>query len=141
MVSLRLVAIASNMAFIGYGYLAQLWPILALHLMMLPLNTWRLRGALANGDDRATQCPGNRPVSVSVTRAMLFLARLPQTWRERNRLRRELSTMSPHDFGDLPVPPGMIFDECRRWPWQNESQQWRTIRKWRRYVTSRSDSP
>ena len=49
MVSLRLVAIASNLAFISYGYLAHLWPILGLHLVMLPLNMWRLRGALADG--------------------------------------------------------------------------------------------
>lgn len=46
MVSLRIIAIASNLAFIGYGYLAGLGPILALHLIMLPLNGWRLRGAL-----------------------------------------------------------------------------------------------
>lgn len=131
MVSLRLVAIASNLAFIGYACLAQLWPILALHTIMLPLNVWRLRGAMANGDAPAMRChsPWNR------------LARLGQTWRERNRLRREVSTMSPRDFGDLPVAPGIIFDECRRWPWQNVSPQWRTIREWRRFVPSSSDDP
>jgi len=143
MVSLRLVAIASNVAFIGYACLAHLWPILALHTIMLPLNIWRLRGALAHGEDPAMRChsPGNHAVSVSVTRATLFLTRLPQTWRERNRLRRELSTMSPHDFGDLPIPPGMIFDECRRWPWQNVSPLWRTVREWRRPVPSRNQYP
>ena len=142
MASLRLIAIASNLAFISYGCLAHLWPILALHAIMLPLNTWRLHGALANGDDPAMRChsPGNRSVSASVTRAMLSLARLPRTWRERNRLRRELSTMSPGDFGDLQIPPGMIFEECRRWPWQNVSPQWRTIREWRRFVSSRSEN-
>ena len=140
MVSLRIVAIASNLAFISYGCMARLWPILALHMIMLPLNTWRLRGALGKGDEHAMRChsPGNRAGSVSVKRVILFLVRLPQTWRERDRLRRELSTMSPHDFGDLPVSPGMIFDECRRWPWQNVSPQWRTIREWRRPVPSKS---
>src|SRR5579863_8716863 len=140
MVSLRLVAIASNLAFICYGCLAHLWPILALHTIMLPLNTWRLHGALTNGNDPAMRCQSSGNRAVSVTRAMVSLGRLPRTWRERNRLRRELSTMSPHDFGDLPIPPGMIFDECRRWPWQNVSPQWRTIREWRRFVPSRSES-
>jgi CRP-like cAMP-binding protein len=42
MVPLRSVAIASNVAFITYGYLAALYPILLLHLVLLPLNIWRL---------------------------------------------------------------------------------------------------
>jgi CRP/FNR family cyclic AMP-dependent transcriptional regulator len=46
MVSLRPLAIASNIAFIGYGYLDHLWPILILHLAMLPVNAIRLRQAL-----------------------------------------------------------------------------------------------
>jgi ABC-type glycerol-3-phosphate transport system permease component len=61
MVSLRLVAISSNLAFVWYGALAHLWPILALHLIMLPLNVWRLRGAL---NDRQRQ-PRAPPSSVS----------------------------------------------------------------------------
>jgi hypothetical protein len=43
MVQLRALAIASNIAFIGYGYLGKLWPILILHAAMLPMNTHRLR--------------------------------------------------------------------------------------------------
>jgi len=46
MVSLRVLAIGSNLAFIGYGLAASLWPILVLHLIMLPLNLLRLREAL-----------------------------------------------------------------------------------------------
>jgi len=42
MVQLRALAIASNIAFIGYGYLGKLWPILILHAAMLPLNIHRL---------------------------------------------------------------------------------------------------
>lgn len=49
MVTLRMVAIASNIAFVGYGGLAHLWPILALHVLMLPLNGWRLSDALTEG--------------------------------------------------------------------------------------------
>lgn len=46
MVSLRSLAIGSNLAFIAYGLLAGLWPILLLHLIVLPLNLIRLREAL-----------------------------------------------------------------------------------------------
>jgi hypothetical protein len=40
---LRTIAIASNIAFIAYGALGWLAPILCLHLMLLPLNVVRLR--------------------------------------------------------------------------------------------------
>ena len=46
MVPLRALAIASNIAFIGYGCLGQLWPILILHAAMLPMNIHRLRQAV-----------------------------------------------------------------------------------------------
>jgi CRP/FNR family cyclic AMP-dependent transcriptional regulator len=42
MTPLRSVAIASNVAFIGYGYLGGMTPILVLHLVLLPLNLLRL---------------------------------------------------------------------------------------------------
>jgi ABC-type glycerol-3-phosphate transport system permease component len=48
MVSLRALAISSNVAFITYGLAAQLWPIVMLHVIMLPLNVSRLRDALAS---------------------------------------------------------------------------------------------
>lgn len=43
MLSLRLLAIASNLAFVSYGYMGHLWPIFFLHSAMLPVNVWRLR--------------------------------------------------------------------------------------------------
>lgn len=46
MVLLRMLAIASNGAFIAYGLSARLWPIVLLHAVMLPLNLVRLREAL-----------------------------------------------------------------------------------------------
>ncbi len=42
MIPLRSVAIASNVAFITYGYLAGLYPVFFLHVVLLPLNVWRL---------------------------------------------------------------------------------------------------
>src|SRR6516165_4967706 len=45
MVNLRIVAICSNIAFIMYGFVLVLPPVLILHVMLLPLNGWRLMGA------------------------------------------------------------------------------------------------
>ena len=44
MVALRCLAITSNLAFIAYGALADLGPVLLLHLLLLPVNVLRLAG-------------------------------------------------------------------------------------------------
>ena len=40
--ALRLCALAANSAFIAYGAMAHLWPVLALHAVLVPINAWRL---------------------------------------------------------------------------------------------------
>jgi hypothetical protein len=50
---LRWVAIASNVAFIAYGYLGGLAPVLLLHALLLPVNVYRLaqlRGACVRNE-------------------------------------------------------------------------------------------
>ena len=42
MIPLRLLNIASNIAFIAYGFVAGLPPILLLHATLLPLNIYRV---------------------------------------------------------------------------------------------------
>ena len=42
MMPLRWCAIGSNCAFIGYGLLSQVWPVLLLHSVLLPFNIVRL---------------------------------------------------------------------------------------------------
>ena len=42
MLTLRLVAIGSNLAFIGFGFEAAVYPVLVLHLLLLPLNIFHL---------------------------------------------------------------------------------------------------
>jgi len=63
MIALRWVAIASNLAFIASGYLENLAPALLLHLLLLPLNSFRLAqlrqlriGALWSGQIPPTPC-------------------------------------------------------------------------------------
>ena len=49
MVPLRVIGICSNCAFIAYGYLDDLYPVLILHFILLPLNSLRpSRDAAAN---------------------------------------------------------------------------------------------
>jgi hypothetical protein len=47
MISLRIVAICSNVAFIVYGLSLGLAPVWVLHAALLPLNGWRLAQAIA----------------------------------------------------------------------------------------------
>jgi CRP/FNR family transcriptional regulator, cyclic AMP receptor protein len=56
--ALRLLAIASNAAFIAYAWSAGLAPVLALHLLLLPLNVLRL-----------AQCGRPRATAFAVRRA------------------------------------------------------------------------
>jgi uncharacterized protein YjiS (DUF1127 family) len=62
-----------------------------------------------------------------VLSAWVAITRLLRTWRMRELQRRELSTMSPRDFGDLAVPRSLAKEEIRRWPWQKLSPQWSQI--------------
>lgn len=43
MIPLRWVAIASNVAFIAYGIAGRVYPVLLLHVVLLPLNCFRLQ--------------------------------------------------------------------------------------------------
>ncbi|MDT3686250.1 MAG: hypothetical protein RO009_14540 [Pseudorhodoplanes sp.] len=43
MMALRLTGIAANIAFAAYGFAGGLYPVVALHLMLLPCNLIRLR--------------------------------------------------------------------------------------------------
>jgi len=42
MVPLRLIALGSNVAFLAYGALLHLYPVLLLHAVLMPVNLWRL---------------------------------------------------------------------------------------------------
>jgi hypothetical protein len=46
MVTLRIVAMCSNVAFIVYGVGLDLAPVWVLHVVLLPMNAWRLMQAL-----------------------------------------------------------------------------------------------
>lgn len=64
MVALRVVAIAGNLAFIVYSGLADIGPVLLLHVVLLPVNVLRLvelRAALRRcPDDTPPAAPSKR---------------------------------------------------------------------------------
>jgi len=53
MSGLRWAAIASNLTFIAYGYLGGLTPVLLLHVLLLPVNSYRLAQLYRGRDARA----------------------------------------------------------------------------------------
>jgi len=63
MINLRVVAICSNIAFIAYGIALNLLPVLILHVVLLPLNGWRLMGALKQRGATEVGQPSLRPVA------------------------------------------------------------------------------
>lgn len=74
MVPLRVVAIASNVLFIAYGYLHPAYPVLLLHLLLLPLNYWRLRQMMSLVRETETANDGDLDMNwirpFTTTRAM-----------------------------------------------------------------------
>lgn len=65
---LRLLALAANAAFIAYGAAAGLTPVLVLHLLLAPLNAWRLLH-LWRAEAAAPLSPPVRPAAPAPTGA------------------------------------------------------------------------
>ncbi|MBL8331099.1 MAG: hypothetical protein JNJ71_19840 [Rubrivivax sp.] len=64
---LRLLALAANAAFIAYGALAELLPVLALHMALVPVNLRRLAQTLRPAPPRCTDaCVTTLPERVAV---------------------------------------------------------------------------
>lgn len=55
MLRLRCTALMANAAFIAYGLAAELWPVLALHFVLVPINVWRLLSTLRSQRDARQQ--------------------------------------------------------------------------------------
>lgn len=73
---LRLLALAANAAFIGYGAAAQSPPVLMLHLALVPVNLWRLNQAF-----RAAPARSAAPAPAVFPRRTAARRRRPRSWR------------------------------------------------------------
>ncbi len=79
---LRLLALAANAAFIAYGSMAQLLPVMVLHLALVPVNLWRLNQAFR-------QRPAPLPAApLPLPQSQPRLARRPGSWTDRQRQAR-----------------------------------------------------
>jgi hypothetical protein len=85
MALLRALAIASNVAFIGYGFLDGLWPILILHSAMLPINIRRYGQSMRGHCGTTTAGAGTPVPSRSTLLSNLITVALGRlrSWRER----------------------------------------------------------
>jgi len=61
MIPLRSIALGSNLASITYGALLQVYPVLFLHMILLPLNAWRLADIVLLSK-RVKQTVSSKPV-------------------------------------------------------------------------------
>jgi len=66
MLPMRILAIAANVCFIGYGAMGLFIPVLALHLVLLPINLARLQTLV-----RRTSSDGDRPAGMAVNRSSM----------------------------------------------------------------------
>jgi hypothetical protein len=53
MLPMRIMAVGANICFIGYGAMGQFIPVLALHVILLPVNLVRLRALLSQSQCNA----------------------------------------------------------------------------------------
>lgn len=83
---LRLLALAANAAFIGYGAMAGLLPVMALHLALVPVNLWRLSETLRTSPRAAAH-----PAAPTATATR----RQPRGWQPGPRARRPKARAAP----------------------------------------------
>lgn len=83
--TLRIVAMASNLMFIAYAVAAGLPPVLMLHVLLLPLNAWRLwqsavRARRAAGRSAVAKSPPSAPPGAAAGRAGRGMAPLTRPY-------------------------------------------------------------
>jgi hypothetical protein len=94
--SMRISAIAANLFFIGYGAFGLLYPVLFLHLILLPLNVIRLVQLAQQATPHTTDPEPPRPILVPQP---------PQMGRP----------SAPCGRGDRPVPAGLLSARSPVW--------------------------
>jgi hypothetical protein len=74
MLPMRIMAIGANVCFIGYGAMGRFMPVLALHIILLPINLVRLRmliGELDSGRTQPHKKAADVPVMAGITSGLL----------------------------------------------------------------------
>jgi len=63
MVLLRVAALGANACFVAYAFTASLWPVLSLHLLLMPVNLFRLTQLLIERNQQRRSLPAPQEVS------------------------------------------------------------------------------
>lgn len=100
---LRILALAANASFIAYGVSAQLTPVLALHLVLVPVNLWRLAHALRAGAAQSAQAVANNDPALHSSPPQSRAARCAKPPRRYTAVRRAAHVGIP---GYRPPRPG-----------------------------------
>lgn len=113
--ALRLCALAANAAFIVYGTTAHLWPVLALHAILVPINLWRLSQLCGNAHARGVapiaskdpSCPRPDPINAEANDPRQSRSTLLQGANPRNRSKPSMTihpSVSRRGFSRLGMP-------------------------------------
>jgi hypothetical protein len=73
MTPLRFVAILSNVLFLSYGYVEHIYPVFFLHVILLPINCWRLRSVRNNANRPWRVAKPVRAANFAVSPPMWFM--------------------------------------------------------------------
>jgi len=125
MVPLRAVAICSNVLFAAYGSLTQIYPVLVLHAILLPINCVRLLQALigvkepyaaliAWAPSTTAFMPGELPLNEKWRETKHCFAE----WRRRARSRQDLMALSDRDLRDIHATRCDALHEARKPFWR-----------------------
>ncbi|HSW05081.1 hypothetical protein [Aquabacterium sp.] len=99
---LRLLAICANGAFISYGAMAGLVPVLVLHVALAPINVWRLlqhRSGVATRRSTPAAAAVLQPASAPESKGVASRQRKASVrWRVAGTLRSNLSASSQLQF-------------------------------------------
>lgn len=92
---LRMTALAANVAFIAYAALAGLWPVLALHLILVPVNLWRLHQSQALAQLSQQRPPVGAAAAREALPAASPAAQAPRASRVLSRAKRRGRPVAP----------------------------------------------
>ena len=105
MVPLRAVAICSNVLFAAYGALVHIYPVLLLHVILLPVNIFRLIQVIFSVENPATLAVASITLAPLLGLVDAIRRRQLKTWvtewQRRARERRELVNLCEGDRRDL----------------------------------------
>ena|SRR5579863_1628326 len=121
MLPLRAVAICSNVLFAAYGSVAHIYPVLVLHIILLPINFVRLLQAFAGSKGPYAAAPrliAFMPHGITSNGKWRETKGCFGEWWRRARSRHDLMGLSDRDLRDIRATRCDAFHEARKPFWR-----------------------